>query len=183
MYRWLITFCATAATESGELLLPTERGTRALLGMDDEDVLVDEDDEDELMEDIWDMTRSMGSIEIPRVAVMSEDADPAPSMAMSFAFPVDPVSDGLAALSLKIALALLFDSLEEGEEEEDGEDVLCQHGLLGRIDHKECINKTQRSKNGTFPATAMSCWAIASGQWQRIRAGRGWCRARRRRCG
>lgn len=116
MYRWLITFCAIAATESGELLLPTDRGTRALLGMDDiEDVVVDKD-EGEFMEDIWDMTTSMGSIEMPRVAVMGEDPDPAPSIAMSFAFPADPVFDGLVVLSLKIALAFSFDSLEEEKE-------------------------------------------------------------------
>lgn len=116
LYRWLITFCAIAATESGELLLPAaDRGTRALLGMDDMDDVVVDEDEVELMDDIWDITTSMGSIEMPKVAVMGDDPDPveSPSIAISFECPVDPVFGGLAALSLKIALALLLDSLKE----------------------------------------------------------------------
>lgn len=155
LYRWLITFCATAATESGELLLPTERGTRALLGMDDiEEVPVDEDDEDEFMEDIWDMTTSMGSIEMPRVAVTGEDPDPAPSMAMSFAFPVEPVFDGLAALSLKIALALSFDSIPSN----------C-HVLLG---HSKWTVAAYPGWKGMVPSKKTTMWLMfsASSSWK-----------------
>lgn len=46
------------------LLRMEERGTRALLGT------VEEVDEEEARVAIWLMTTSMGSIEIPRVAVM-----------------------------------------------------------------------------------------------------------------
>lgn len=93
------------------LLLIEERGTRALLGTVD----VEEEEEEEARVAIWLLTTSIGSMEMPRVAVMGVVVDDELSMDMSV---IDaPVVDGCAvdldplAFRRKIALAFSFDSL------------------------------------------------------------------------
>lgn len=116
-----MTAFATAATESGDALLPPipltcDTGTSALLGPED-DKEEDAPDPAALLGRlaICDMTTSMGSIEIPSVAVMGADWVAVLSKDMSFP---DEDAKGdreavAADFSLKMALALSFDSLEE----------------------------------------------------------------------
>ena len=97
------------------LLLIEERGIRALLDT------VDVDEEEEARVAIWLMTTSMGSMEIPRVAVMGAVVDDnvvvGDALSMDISLIDAPVVDCCAvdldplAFRRKIALAFSFDNL------------------------------------------------------------------------
>jgi hypothetical protein len=126
-----------------------ERGTRALLGTVEE---VEEEEEDEARVAIWLMTTSMGSIEIPRVAVMGAvvgtDVVVDDELSMDMSLMCAPAAcadvadlDPLLAFRRKIALAFSFDSLS----------------FLFQITHRQYTRQTQMKKKiGVF---------ISNGQW------------------
>lgn len=96
------------------LLLIEERGTRALLGT------VDVEEEEEARVAIWLMTTSIGSMEIPRVAVMGTVVDDVvvdDELSMDISLIDAPVVNCCAvdldplAFRRKIALAFSFDNL------------------------------------------------------------------------
>lgn len=86
LYRCVITFCATATTESGDTLPGAASGTRALLVAV---VLVVDDAVDERVA-ICACTLSSGSIDMPKVAVMAVAEGLAAGASMDMSFPEVP---------------------------------------------------------------------------------------------
>lgn len=182
-------------------MLIEESGTRALLSTVDVDV------EEEARVAIWLMTTSIGSMEMPRVAVMGAVVDDAvvdDELSMDMSLIDAPVADCCAVdldplvFRRKIALAFSFDSLfvcfrsdihhsltHATTTKECGYDIYEEEGkwsenmkITKRREHRK---RTQ--KRLTCRGVATFCWAIKDGQWLRNPAGRAWFREERQQCG